>query len=312
MVKKSVCLFIFLSFFFALPRGYSETTNDVPELKQKSYAIFNALYCFKFQTADSLIKQTKKVFPEQSLSYLLSVNYYWWLIISGEDNFENRKNFYLNLSSAQQKTSKSKQKLSNEDIYTFINIYSYKIRIEGLNKNYLKAVSHTNSCVDYLKMSFGKEKEYEYFYLTSGLYNYYITTLDDEYPILKPYLLIYPKGNFKTGIEQLTIAAQSNDFALSTEANYFLSKIYLKQKNYVLANNYCKVLTKRYSTNLLYLYYEFKSHLDNNEKEKALVILKQLNVQSIINKQLSEKQKSHFINLAQKRLEKYYKNHPAK
>jgi hypothetical protein len=308
-VKNTFRILFLISLLYTFC-GYSGTDAGDEGLRQDSYTIFKALYSFRFRTADSLIKETKRNYPDRAISYLLSVNYYWWLIISGEDNFENRKAFYLDLNLAQQKAGAAKKNMSNEDIYTFINIYSYKARIEGLNKNYIKAVSHTNACVDYLKKSFGKEKEYEYFYLTSGLYNYYITNADEEYPILKPYLLLYPKGDLKTGIEYLLIASRSTDFALNTEANYFLTKIYLEQKNYETANIYCRLLGKKYPANLLYKYYLFKGYLDNNEKEKALDILKQINVQSILNEQLTTKQKDHFINLAQKKLEKYYEKNP--
>ena len=305
LVKKihiSIVLFILIGNFQQI------IANDIAsnKFKEDVYKGFSTIYNFQFLKADSIIKNLKKDYPEMAGTYILAANYYWWLIISGEDNKSVRINYLTNLELALQKINKVKPNLlSDDDIYNLICIYAYKVRLDAMNKNYLKAFKDLNDCITILKFSFDKEIAYEPFNLTTGLYNYLIGQIKKKYPFLLVYTVFLPYGNKTKGLAMLQKITKSDDEILFAEANYFLMKIYLEEEdNMVKAENCCITLTNSYNSNLLYRYYYFKILLLTGKKDESQKQLEILVQESNTNNELTLLQKKHFIDLARKYLEK--------
>jgi len=295
-------LFIFIGAFQQI------IANNVAGNKfhEDVYQGFSAIYDFQFLKADSIIKSLKKDYPEMAITYILAANYYWWLIISGEDNKSVRVNYLTNLELALQKINKAKPNLlSDDDIYTLISIYAYKARLDAMNKNYIKAFKDINDCISVLKFSFGREIAYEPYNLTTGLYNYLIGQIKKKYPFLLVYTVFLPYSNKIKGLAMLQKIKKSSDEILFAESNYFLMKIYLEEEdNTAEAENYCITLTNSYNSNLLYRYYYFKTLLLTGKKDESQKQLEILVQESNSNNELTLLQKKHFVDLARKDLEK--------
>ena len=81
------------------------------KLKADVYKGFTAIYNFQFQKADSIITVVKRENPNNAGSYLMSANYYWWKIISGDDSKENRSEYLKSLDQAKSIVGKRKSTL---------------------------------------------------------------------------------------------------------------------------------------------------------------------------------------------------------
>lgn len=302
MKRLLLCGFFLVSSF-----TFGQSFSFKKDFESDLYKSLHHLYSFQFHKADSAVKQIVKKFPNEPAAGLLEANYYWWLMVSGEDSPKIKEEYNTALAKAELCIKNlSKSALTNEDKYALITTYAFRARVEGLNKNYFKAVFYVNNSIDVLKQSLGKEEDYLYFKLTSGVYNYYVATADEHYPFLLPYLLFLPDADREIGLNFLEQAAASNDPVLQTEAQYFLMKIFMDEKKNDLAYNYSEALHDKYNSNLLYSYYSFKNLLKQNKKEEALHQLTLLNLEIRKNNELTEKQKFHFLNLTKKDLEKYY------
>jgi len=210
------------------------------------------------------------------------------------------------LSVAEKYFEKEKDKGSNH-IYKGLSLYGYMARMDGLNKNYLKAFYRINSCLKYLEKSFGSESKYPFFYLSSGLYNYHIVVTAKQYPVLVPYLYLYPKGDKKKGIEFLQIAAQNANKYLSTEGHYFLMKLYLDETKYATAMLHVNELIHRFPQNAIFLYYKFKIHLKSGNIKDANMVSAQLLNDLKRNPQINKIQIKHFEQLMVEDYKKYNK-----
>ncbi len=272
-----------------------------------------AIYNFKFTQANVLINESLTNGDSTSFN-LLKTNFYWWMIISGEDNPSTRKSYIHSVNqSLKILDKKNKAELSNKDIEQYIQSYALKVRIELLNHNFMSGFIHLNNCVSYLKKSFLKEPEYEMFNLTSGLYNYFVTRSQKDHPFLVPYLIFYPKGNMETGIMQLMTAYKTKNPILKTEAGYFLMKIYLEQeKDYKKAEFFARDLLNKYPDNLIFRYYFFKSLLIQNKIDHAIDESIKINSLANKNSELTSVQRSHFDDLTKNDLENYYLKNPIK
>lgn len=310
-LKKSViCLLVLVLFYFELGANTNSnaalsSANQARNTKISAILLQN--YNFKFNTADSLLNDYEKEVGGSSDILLARSTILWWKIIS-EKNSNLNSTYHKNLLAAEKTLFNEKPENENEFIYKVISLYGLGARMDGLEKNYFKAIFKINNCLKYINKSIGKEGDFVYFYLTSGLYNYYKVNSVEEYPLLVPYLTLYPDGNIQKGIEYLKIASNTNDVVLSTEANYFLMKIYLDKKNYIEAEKYSNKLITKYPSNLLFLYYNFVLLLKQDSLYKAKVLMARIKIAGKNNSQLTELQRKYFYDMADDDIKNYEKD----
>jgi tetratricopeptide (TPR) repeat protein len=85
-----------------------------------------------------------------------------------------------------------------------------------------------------------------------GIYNYYADVIPDQYPFVKPFMLFFPSGDRKKGLQQLEEAAKHAKYA-SVEANYFLMQNYfLYEKDFAKASAIAIQLNKKYPENPIF------------------------------------------------------------
>lgn len=287
--------FLFIVFIFFLSVN-AQSAQDKKNTEKFLYHLYSNNYLSADSALDSLIR-----IPEY---YLYRAQLAWWQVISGGDKEEWTKTFNISLKNFKENTP---EKPDNKSTFNFIVLHSLKARLEFLNKSYLPGLSHLNNCIGYLKRSFNKEVNYHYFYLTSGLYHYFMGKAYEEHFWVRPYLALYPKADIMKGIKYLQTIENSYDISLYNEANYFLMKIYLEGEHQPhLAEFYSRKLLKKHPANLLYRYHLFKIFLEQDKPDKAAAELKELIKGSEKNAQLTQKQKEHFVLLAKENMKKYY------
>ena len=235
---------------------------------------------------------------------LLKANIYWWKIISGINDKSTKNVYYQILGDAEGYFKKELDK-GYSHYYKGISLYGYLARMDGLNKNYFKAFFRINNCLKYLEKSFGAESKYPFFYLSSGLYNYHMLVTSRQYPLLVPYLSLYPRGNREKGISFLEAAASNSNKYLSTEAHYFLMKIYIDEAQSTKALIHSQELLKRFPKNPIFLFYQHKILLMSGNKGKAGELSVMLMQVLTGNPQCDKVQTNHFQRLLDEDAKKY-------
>jgi hypothetical protein len=303
MRKRAVCA-VYLCFSFLFFELHAQNVSaDVATATEH-------IYNFRFKSADTLVIKLLNTDSNNYQVNLLAANYQWWMIITGEDSDSVRNKYQKHLDKAIYLIkSATKFEDDNEKLYCLILAYAYKGRLNALNKNYLKAISDLNTCMDYLKRSFGKENSYDWFYLSSGLYNYYIEYWKKNYPVFYPYLVTMPAGNKKTGLEMLLNGLLSSENILATESRYFLMKLFLEYElSFDEASRNNSFLLKKYPSNLLYRYYQSNVQCMKNEINEAQAELQTMQNIAAGNTQLTAKQKNHLVKLAEEDIQKAEKS----
>jgi len=297
MTRKMKCASKFAALFLTLLSAVlfvdarSQVTFGV-----KPEKVFRQLYDFNILSADSIVKNEIDLQPDSALWNLLSANVAWMEILAG-----NLENTYWN-QQFKTRIKKAKQNLKrdgveeHEKLFYYIIVHAFKTRHELLNDNYLNAASDLNTCIDQITESFGREEEFESFYLTSGLYYYFMAKAYEDYILMRPYLMFYPDGDEEKGLDYLNRLTQSENIFLRNEANYFLMRIYFDlEEEYAQANSYSALLVSENPNNLIYNLY----HIRILQKMNSPLVWKE--TQSFREKvsendQLSDHQKEHFIN----------------
>jgi hypothetical protein len=266
------------------------TTNSSvhPEIQSG----FSYLNNFAFEDAQLMTTKSKTLYPLSAWPHLLQANINWWRIVSGENLPIIRQQMLLELESAKKKADNS-----HEGLFCLIMANTYRTRLELLNGNNMAAVVHLKSYYQNLRKSLGHEQEYDAFYITSGLYYYLAWIAWNDYPMLRPFLFFLDKGSKSMGIKFLTQATLSNDQVISTEAVYFLMRIYFDmEKDREVALKYATILVKKHPGNFIFSHY----YLQCIEKEKVNEERKIRKESVLKNAQLSNTQKLYFYLLLQK------------
>lgn len=301
-------LFLTLVFFFTgtfLATSQPTMCTDKEAFRKQAEAGFHVLYKNDMKGAFARVKSLKAECPNNPSTHLFEATYWWWQLISGSETEENYAKMEASLEAALNKLppAKKAESYTNEQLYNVILIYAYKSRIKMFQGKYIKGIQSMNSCVDFIKMSFGKENEDDFFKLTSGLYNYFVAHGYESSFWARAYLIFLPDGDKQKGLEFLKSAAKSKDFIVRTEAQYFLMKIYAEAENQPkVALGYTEQLVNAYPDNLLYRYYLHKLMLKLNMGDKAAVHLTALQQAA----KSGESNAAHFLKLAEEDYRTFY------
>ena len=115
-----------------------------------------------------------------------------------------------------------------------------------------KVIPYLNMMYRYTLLGFDLKEQFNEFYFTTGLYNYYIVAYPEKYPAYRPIALLFKKGDKKVGLEQLIYCAENSVF-LRVEARFFLSFISLYYENDLRsASDHASKLYREFPNNSLY------------------------------------------------------------
>ncbi|MHC1706268.1 MAG: hypothetical protein AB9842_01970 [Bacteroidales bacterium] len=262
-LSRYLRLLLLCSLFVLLPVTAQVCEPGIPSSKEiirndkvrtAFYQGMLTLYSFRFSDTYKICCKLKQDYPDSPWGFVLESNYCWWKIISGENNPEVRKLFFDALNQSEIRTSK---KNIDESLYCRIIINSLRSRFELLNKNYLKTLLILNKSKRLVQQMDGKENEYEPFFLTQGLFQYFIAIAKEKTGFIS-YLLHY-KADKEKGLAFLNALTHTENRILRTESNYFLMKIFLEiEHDPVKAKPHADYLLTWYPENSIFCFYNQK------------------------------------------------------
>lgn len=132
----------------------------------------------------------------------------------------------------------------------------FRGRLYANRESYLKAADDGREALPIVERVYSIDPDNKDILLGFGIYNYFADVLPQDYPMLEPLFLFYPRGDRKLGLEQLEAAAKGGKYA-RWEAMYFLMKAYYDWENNIFkAGEYIDILTGRFPNNALFQKYK--------------------------------------------------------
>jgi hypothetical protein len=192
----------------------------------------NHMYNFKFDQAEKEFIEFKKMYSTHPLPYFLLGLNEWWKIMPNIDNKKYDDKFLAYMDTAIYWSEKLIEDNENnvEANFFLAAAYGFKGRFYSERSEWRKATFAGKNALKYLDKSKGMNDLSPEFLFGEGLYNYYSIWIPENYPVLKPVLYFFPKGNKELGLKQLKEVA-NNAFYTRTEAQYFLMNIYALSEN---------------------------------------------------------------------------------
>ena len=227
------------------------------DLQIESTSSLNKMYNFKFEDAEKEFFWLVQEYKDHPLpSFLLGLSM-WWKIdaYSGKVNaiskdIDNR--FLIQMDETINRANQIYERGNKIDGAFFLAAsYAFKGRLLAERKKWAKSALSGRNALKYLKEIKKNDMMIPEIDFGNGLFNYYSVWIPERYPLLKPFLKLFPEGDKFAGIEQLENASR-NSFYTRTESQFFLMKIYLSEKKLSKALQLSKYLNESYPSNSIF------------------------------------------------------------
>ncbi|MDA3893160.1 MAG: hypothetical protein PF517_15975 [Salinivirgaceae bacterium] len=201
--------------------------------------IFNKLYNRNYLGFNS---EVKKYNNSSLLNLIYAYNYYWEGLCNStiDESFEKSTKII----------QESLHNGTNADIQAALHLM--QLRMDLAQKNYLAIMVNANSLKSYFK-STTIDSLNQFNILLWSLYHCLASYTRDAGFLYSTFLAAWPESNKKLGLQLLEKQCSNKSVIISTEARYFLGKIYLElEEKPQIAVNYFKLLKEQYPKNKVY------------------------------------------------------------
>ncbi|AUD03059.1 tetratricopeptide repeat protein [Spirosoma pollinicola] len=231
-----------------------------PGVQIESAEAINLMYNYKFYEADKEFRWLRVRYPKHPMPYFLMGLAEWWKIVPNTDvtDYDTQCIAYMDttIALAEKLYDDSDNKL--EPSFFLAAAYAFKGRLYSERKKWTKATFAGKNALKYFEKCKGNADFSPELLFGDGMYNYYAQWIPENYPILKPILMFFPKGNKLNGIKELEKTANSA-FYTRVEARYFLVQIYSMENQYDKAYEMSKYMYEQYPDNPFFERYYARS-----------------------------------------------------
>jgi hypothetical protein len=191
----------------------------------------NSMYNFDFATAERDFTVIMYQYPDHPLPDFLMALGYWWRIEVDVTNTRYDNIFIQYLDRANEKAERifDEDPKNKEAAFFLAAGYGFQGRLYSERKSWTKAAWAGKNALKYMELSRGEEEFNPELLLGDALFNYFSVWIPENYPLLKPVMALFPKGNKALGLQQLETVA-SNAFYTRVEAQYFLFRLYASEE----------------------------------------------------------------------------------
>jgi len=196
-----------------------------PFIQIESTEAINSMYNFEFKKAQSHFNYLQKKYPWHPLPYLLKGLNYWWQIVPNYENESYDDSFLAYMDTTKILAENIRDNYNEiEGAFFLAAAYAFEGRLYSERREYRKAALAGSRSLKYLGECRGHEDYSPELLFGDALFNYYAEWIREEYPLLRPLMVFFPKGDKKEGIQQLKEVTR-NAFYSRTEAQFYLIRI---------------------------------------------------------------------------------------
>jgi hypothetical protein len=195
----------------------------------------NDLYNFKFSAAEAQFQYLKAKYAWHPLPYFLMGLIEWWKIMPNTKDQSHDETFLAYMDSTisvGENLYENYPAYKTESAFFLAAAYGFKGRLyaDEERKSWRKAAVVGKNAINYLEESKEKEGLNPELLFGDALYNYFSVWVPENYPVLKPVLWFFKKGDKALGLKQLKEVSY-NAFYTRTEAMVWLMRILNSYEN---------------------------------------------------------------------------------
>lgn len=203
------------------------------DIKNELIGAVDNMYNAKFERAEKQFRSLRRRYKQHPMPYFLMGLSNWWKIVPTNvrtTQFDAPFFAYMDTTISFAERLYEKDVKNLEAAFFLSAAYGFQARLHSERSNWRKATVCSRRSLEFLQKSRVANGLSPEFLFGEALYNYYAVWIAQNYPLLRPIILFFPKGNKQLGLQQLKMVAR-NGFYTGTEAKFFLMKILANEEN---------------------------------------------------------------------------------
>jgi tetratricopeptide (TPR) repeat protein len=175
----------------------------------------------------------------------------WWAINIDRDNNALFDEFYKKVEKVEEVCDKILDKNDEDADALFYKggALGYRGLVYSLKDSWLNAAQDGKTALNLLDKANEVNPNNPDVKFGLGIYNYFAEFVPDKYPVIKPLMIIFPKGDKLKGLAQIKDISINSRYA-KTEAKFILAYLYsIYEKNYAESQFYAQDLVVSFPSN---------------------------------------------------------------
>jgi tetratricopeptide (TPR) repeat protein len=243
-----------LSGVFSQALSAPPTSPVDPRFDSAAVRGISCVYNLEFERAEREFSSMVRLAPQHPGGHFFLAMVDWWRIVIDLENRDYDERFFAALDRVIDLCDSILD--ANEDDMTALffkgGALGFQGRLRFHRNDYLAAANAGRLALPLVQRASALEPDNDDIFLGTGIYNYYVAVIPQEYPWVKPLLLFIPPGDRAEGLAQLTRASDRGRYA-GVEATYFLMQVYyFYEKDYAKALSLARRLHDRFPNNMLF------------------------------------------------------------
>lgn len=230
------------------------------------------IYHIKFDSAEAVFTELIKSEPSNPAGYFFMAMVDWWRINLNKENDSLDERFFIKTERVIEVADEKLDKNEYDDVAMFYKggALGYRGLVRSLRESWLKAAEDGKEALNLLQKAYDINKNNKDVIFGIGMYNYFAEYVPDAYPVVKPLMIIFPKGDKIKGMNQIKETSVDSKYT-KTEALYVLTYLNLVyEKNYPEAEKYAIILNKEYPENPIFEKYLYNSYIGQGKWDPAI------------------------------------------
>ncbi len=217
-------LFLLVLFFNGFPQGRSFDSTVTKGIKE--------IYNLKFPEAEKTFRTLMADYPNHPAGRFFLAMIDWWKILVDLDVEIYDDIFFQKLEDVIFQCDKilDKDDKNVDALFFKGGAIGFRGRLRAIRESWLKAADDGREALPIVQKASKLDPTNNDVELGFGIYNYYAAVIPDRYPLIKPLMVFFPKGDKEKGIRQLTNTAYNGKYA-KYEAQYFLTTLYYQYED---------------------------------------------------------------------------------
>ncbi|MEO8665575.1 MAG: hypothetical protein ABI462_08755 [Ignavibacteria bacterium] len=245
---------------------FSQTSGD------KFSKGIDHIYHMQFDSAQLVFDEMIQSKPADPAGYFFLSMIDWWRINLNKENDSLDEKFFGELDKVIEIADERLDANEFDDNAMFYKggALGYRGLVRSLRESWLKAAEDGREALNLLQKAHDINKNNKDVIFGIGMYNYFAEYVPDAYPVVKPLMLIFPKGDKIKGLSQIKESSSDSKYTKS-EAKYVLAYLNLVyEKNYAEAEYYSNILHEEYPENPIFAKYLYNSYVGQGKFDLAL------------------------------------------
>jgi tetratricopeptide (TPR) repeat protein len=228
-----------------------------PAIDGRIQSGITAIYNLEFEKADSEFAEVIRLRPDHPIGYFFQAMTEWWRILIAIDDESRDKRFFQMLDRVIDMCDQRLEKNPRDVTALFFKggAIGFRGRLRANRGSWIMAARDGVLALPIVRKAYELDPHNEDVLLGIGIYNYYAEVIPAHYPLVKPFMIFFPKGDKHKGLEQLHRASLHAKYA-RYEASYFmLQNYYFYEKEFMKALELARSLHAQFPRNPMFQRY---------------------------------------------------------